>query len=84
MLERTILQGTVFINKIRMLQRTQILQRTVFYAFIMENSIIVFTRKRLFIFFMFVRLFMFLLGKVCSEFSIRKFVYAFQIYMYGV
>jgi len=43
------LQRTVFIHKIRILQRTQMLQRTlIFYAFIMESSIIVFTRARLF------------------------------------
>jgi hypothetical protein len=64
--EWTILQRTVFINKIRMLQRTQMLQRTILYAFIMESSIIVFTRGRLFTLFMCVRLFMLLLGKVCS------------------
>jgi len=38
----------------------------IFYAFIMESSIIVFTRERLFMLFMYVRLFMLLLGKVCS------------------
>jgi len=34
------LQRKAFINKIRMLQRTQMLQRTIFCAFIMESSII--------------------------------------------
>jgi len=61
-LERTIqkermLQRTVFINKIRILQRTQMLQRTIFYAFIMESSIIVFSRERLFMLYMSVRVF---------------------------
>ena len=46
------LQRAVFINKIRMLQRT------IFCAFIIESSIIVFTRELLFMLFMCVRFFM--------------------------
>ena len=64
---KRMLQRTVFINKIRTLQRTQMLQRTVFInkirilqeskgiLFIMETSIIVFNRQRLFMLFKFTR-----------------------------
>jgi hypothetical protein len=57
MLQRTMLQRTVFINKIRMLQRT------IFYVFIMESSVIVFPRERLFMLFMCARLFMLFIGE---------------------
>jgi hypothetical protein len=53
----SMLQRTVFVNKIRMPQRT------IFYAFIMESSIIVFARERLFMLFMCVRLFMLFTGE---------------------
>jgi len=72
MLERTIIQRTVFINKIRMLQRTQMLQRTILCAFIMESSIMVFTREWLFKIFMCVRLFMLFIWESLLIVSLRK------------
>jgi len=56
MLQRTMLQRKVFIIKIRMLQRTQMLQRKILCAFIMESSIIVYTREILFMLFKFKRI----------------------------
>jgi hypothetical protein len=53
MLQRTMLQRKVFIIKIRMLQRTQMLQRKILCAFNMESSITVFTRENLFMLFKF-------------------------------
>ena len=69
-----------------MLQRTQMLKRRggilsanvafhvrkIRYSFIMENSIIVFTRDRLFMLSCALDRLCFLLGKVCSQFSLRK------------
>jgi hypothetical protein len=63
--QRTMLQQTVFNNKIRMLQRTQMLQLTRRNTIGRRStlvrltcSIIIFTRERLFMLFMCVRLFM--------------------------
>ena len=64
------LQRTVFINKIRMLQQTQMLQRTRRNTIGRRSarahgcSIIVFTRERVFMLFMRVRLFMLFIREI--------------------